>query len=287
MDSVFNNLFEGLPAISAFHSPQQPIYNALKQLVKLEVGTLFRNEEAIPVDFSPFGDLVFPFFQMGAINSTNLFDLDELIIFSFYWSARNRYKKVADIGANIGLHSVLLSKCGFDVRSYEPDPKHFDILRRNLQLNQCESVNVSQAAVSSKPGETEFIRVVGNTTGSHIAGSKENPYGELERFPVSLEGIGPILEWADFIKLDAEGHEKEILLSTNKNQWENTDAMVEIENVKNAESVFNHFTTEGVGMYAQKIGWQRVENLDQMPTSYHDGSLYISGQYHEPFPQSR
>jgi FkbM family methyltransferase len=132
---------------------------------------------------------------MGAVDSLNLFDLDELIIFSFYHANRNRYKKAVDIGANIGLHSILMCKCGFDVRSYEPDPQHFSQVQKNLELNHCGNVDAHNAAVSGTVGEMGFVRVEGNTTGSHLAGSKPNPYGELKRFPVRVESIGSITSW--------------------------------------------------------------------------------------------
>src|SRR5690606_22991553 len=112
--------------------------------------------------------------------------------------------RVADIGANLGLHSIILERCGCKVRAYEPDPAHFQLLSDNLASNACERIQSIQAAVSIAAGEQEFIRVLGNTTGSHLVGAKPSPYGELERFPVRLTPIGPIVEWADLLKVDAE-----------------------------------------------------------------------------------
>ena len=77
----------------------------------------------------------FSYFEMGAINSLDLFGLDELIIFSFYWQNRNIYTSVADIGANIGLHSVILGHMGYSVTSFEPDPIHVLEFSRNVQNN--------------------------------------------------------------------------------------------------------------------------------------------------------
>ena len=65
-----------------------------------------------------------------------------IIIFSYYWTNRKRYKNVADIGANIGLHSILMSRCGWQVTAYEPDPIHCDLIKRNLDLNNVKSVNL-------------------------------------------------------------------------------------------------------------------------------------------------
>jgi FkbM family methyltransferase len=69
---------------------------------------------------------------------------------------------------------------------YERDPVHLDRLQTNLSANNCSRVIVVPAAVSKEEGELEFVQVLGNTTGSQFAGSKPNPYGPLERFPVMV-----------------------------------------------------------------------------------------------------
>jgi FkbM family methyltransferase len=281
--TILGEIIDKLPTVKEQHARDSRIYNDLKAEARREVENLFSSLEVKPIEFPPFGTLVFPYHKMGAIDSLNLFDLDELIIFSFYWQNRKRYKKVADIGSNIGLHSILLSKCGYDVRCYEPDPETFKVLQRNLKLNNCSSVAPFNAAVSSKPGEMEFIRVLGNITGSHLAGSKADPYGEMVKFPVKVEGIGPIIEWADFIKLDAEGHEKEIVLATDREQWKKTDAMIEVENKDNAAALFAHFTNLGINMFAQKINWRKVNKIDDMPAGYKNGSLFVSSKKEMPW----
>ncbi|MCX5751948.1 MAG: FkbM family methyltransferase [Candidatus Saganbacteria bacterium] len=217
------------PSMLEQHVPSSEAYALLKKSARGEIEKIFSDQSETPKAFLPFGNLIFPYHKMGAVDSLNLFDIDELIIFSFYWANRKRYKKVADIGANIGLHSIVLSKCGFEVRCFEPDPRHFEILSRNLKLNHCNKVQPFNMAVSSKPGEMEFIRVLGNTTGSHLAGSKKDPYGALDKFAVKVEGFTSIVEWADLIKLDAEGHEKEIISVTTREQWLHTDAMVGVQ----------------------------------------------------------
>ena len=100
---------------------------------------------------------------------------------------------------------------------------------------------------------------------------------------VKTKSIQPIIDWADLLKIDVEGHEKDILLATSKKDWLDTDALVEIGNEKNAEEVFNYFKKIGINLFAQKINWQLVEKLDQMPTSYHDGSLFITSKSKMPW----
>lgn len=271
------------PSFSHLHAPNTEFYEVSKAVARKEVEMLFLDSTERAKEFRPFGELIFPYRKMGAVDSLNLFDFDELIIFSFYWLNRKRYRRVADIGANIGLHSIILEKCGFEVCSYEPDPQHFGILQKNLKLNQCLRTEAFNSAVSTKSGEVEFVRVLGNTTGSHIAGSKLSPIGNLERFTVKTEPIQPIIDWADLLKVDVEGHEKDILLVTSKKDWLTTDAIVEVGNEKNAESIFSYFNKIGVNLFAQKINWQLVKKLEQMPISYRDGSLFITSKDKMPW----
>jgi len=269
-------LIEALPDISSHHVPGSRLYAVLRAMVLREVPPRFGPDHTGLGLLPPFGSLDFPYRRMGAINSLDLFGLDELILFAFYWVNRKRYRRVADIGANIGLHSIILARCGYQVRSYEPDPQHIESLRRNLDANKAETVEIIQAAVSSEPGEHEFVRVLGNTTGSHLAGAKPNPYGELERFAVRLSPISPILEWADLVKIDAEGHERQILLATTAADWRNTDAVLEVGSTENAAAIFTHARTIGLRLFAQKLGWSEVVRVGDMPVSYRDGSLFLT-----------
>jgi len=273
---VLSALFEALPDVAGAHAPSGSVHALLSLVARAEVARRFGPESSGSAVFGPFGSLAFPYHSMGAISSLHLFGLDELILFAFYRANRDRYRRVADLGANIGLHSLILDRCGYEVRSFEPDPAHFERIKQNLAANGATHVTPENVAVSVEDGEHEFVRVVGNTTGSHLAGAKANPYGELERFTVPLVAIAPLLEWADLLKIDVEGHEADLLLGTRGDQWTTTDAMVEIGTAQNAGLVFDHFTREGVSLFAQKIGWQRVTRREDMPESYRDGTLFIS-----------
>ncbi len=276
--NALEQLLAVLPTVRDRHAPQDPLHQVLKRAARAWVEESFAGDEGDPISFEPFGEIRFPYFRMGAVDSMNLFDLDELILFSFYHASRERYRCVADIGANLGLHSLLLARCGFEVRSYEPDPVHADLLQANLDRNDVRNVTLHSAAVSAEDGEMEFVRVKGNTTGSHLAGAKSNPYGDLDRFPVEVVAIGPILRWADLIKLDAEGHEDVILAATEPADWQGTDAVVEVGSPENADVVFEHFRGTGIQLFAQQLDWERVESREQMPESYKHGSLFISGR---------
>jgi FkbM family methyltransferase len=275
--STLGELIETLPELAPQHARHTETYQALDPVAAaLASASGFADASHAPVPLGVFGPVAFPFTRMGAVSTLDLFGLDELIIFSFYWANRHRYRRAADIGANLGLHSIIMSKCGWQVDAYEPDPWHAGLLRRHLQLNASTSVNLVEAAVSDRPGTLEFVRVLGNTTSSHLAGAKSNAYGQLERFPVRVESIAAIMPAVDFVKMDAEGQERTIILGTTPEHWHATDMMVEVGSPENARSIYDHLRAIGVRAYAQKLGWGEVTTAAEMPSSYKEGSLFIS-----------
>lgn len=270
-------LLEALRTTSDHHTHTSKLYKYFNNMaLEMSERTFGKNQiqEAIIGDA---GKVIMPFFSMGAINSTHLFGLDELIIFAYYMSNKQRYVNVADIGANIGLHSIFMAKCGWNVTSYEPDPIHAKQFSENMRRNKIgNKISLYEKAVSSKSGKHHFVRVLGNTTGSHLAGAKSKPYGKLERFAVDVDGIDQIIGKFDLVKLDIEGQEAIAICASKKDQWAKTDAIIEVGSAKNAEMIFDHLNQIGVGMFPQQINWQRATSVEQIPTNYKQGSLFIS-----------
>ena len=281
---MIGQILNALPSVYREHARTTSLYDVMDYVAKQTIKhSGLRDEGSGEINLGQLGLLNFPYYKMGAIDTLDLFGLDELIIFSFYWINRERYKKSADIGANLGLHSILMGRCGWHVDAYEPDPIHARLFERNLELNCLNNVTLHELAVSDAPGELEFVRVLGNTTGSHLAGAKKNLYGELERFKVKVAGIDHIMNAVDFVKLDAEGQEKIIILGTNSQHWASTDVMAEVGSAENAQAIFEHLTSLGVNLFSQKLGWNQVHNLAGMPTSYKEGSLFITAKTQMPW----
>lgn len=210
---------------------------------------------------------------LGAAKTTdNLFDPNEQVVFDFYEYNRSRYRRALDVGANVGVHSILMARQGWQVRAYEPDPDHFDRLLRNVREHNA-AVEAEQAAVSDRDGSMVFVRVLDNTTGSHLAGAKDS-YGPRERFAVRTVDCRPLLAWADFAKIDCEGHEAALLLTTVPETWEGLDVLLEVGSEHAAAAIYTHLHGRAP-MWAQKIGWQRVTGFLDMPTHHSHGSLFV------------
>ena len=259
------------------HSRDSSFYKTHEQeLLNMLENSDLNSSKSGHESFEPFGDLHFPYREMGAINTIHLFGLDELIIFSYYWANKSRYKNVADLGANIGLHSLIMDKCGFSINSFEPDPIHVGVFQENIVNNKSVNITINQKAISDKSGTMDFIRVLGNTTGSHLAGAKEDPYGELETFSVETSDINAVLLNNDFVKMDIEGQEATAILSTKKDTWANVEMILEVGTEKNARIIFEYLNEINVNMFSQKTGWNKVSDLADVPTSYKEGSLFLS-----------
>ncbi len=269
-------MIEELATCIADHRNGSAAYEKLAAAARANAQRCFGPSAHMPQRFEPFGSIHLPYYEMGAITSVHLFGIDELIIFAFYWANRHRYKRVADLGANIGLHTLVLDRCGFQVQSFEPDPETFEVLKQTQSSNDLANVSLINAAVSRADGRAEFTRVMGNRTGSHLSGAKPDPYGELETFSVDIKAFGPIARWADLMKIDVEGHEKELMLSTDRNFWAGVDAIMEVGTAENAAAIHAHLDAQGLKMFAQKIAWGRVSSLDDLPTSHREGSLFVT-----------
>ena len=256
----------------------------------LRVNT-FRSDPRKPAKPNYRG-LNIPFINFGGgVTTDSLFCENEQIIFEFYAKNKDRYRRALDIGANIGVHSILMARQGWDVHAYEPDygdgpwpDGHYDHLEMNIKTNGVKSnVLPFNVAVSDQKGVKIFVRVKGNTTGSHLKGDKQT-YGELEEFDVPVVDCRPLFDWADFAKIDCEGHEARILLTVTPAQAERVDFMVEVGSKKNAELIYVHFAKLPTKLWSQKNDWQPVKNFEDMPIHHSEGSLFIGRE--APWPKN-
>ena len=110
------------------HSRDSSFYKTHEQeLLNMLENSDLNSSKSGHESFEPFGDLHFPFREMGAINTIHLFGLDELIIFSYYWANKSRYKNVADFDLSSIQFIRLdegLSLNGFEVTAYIPGIGH-------------------------------------------------------------------------------------------------------------------------------------------------------------------
>ena len=128
-------------------------------------------------------------------------------------------QKIIDIGSNIGYYVLLeasIIKPNGMIYALEPDPHNVKILRKNVEINQCDSiVYIENAAVSDKTGVAQLH--LANRSNLHtltrvpemdkyvkFKGSVEVPTFALDDF-LEYKNIDP--RSIDVIRMDIEGHE--------------------------------------------------------------------------------
>jgi FkbM family methyltransferase len=115
---------------------------------------------------------------------------------------------VADIGANIGIWSALLSRAvGPEGRvvAFEPSPDNLTLLRSNLERNHCSNVEIVAAAVGKSSGRASFQTTTAGAT-HHLAA--DGSAGDISVELVSLDEHAAATSTSfDAVKIDIEGFE--------------------------------------------------------------------------------
>lgn len=231
----------------------------------------------LDLELTPVGKLKVRQRNFGAISSAHLFGIDEFIIFAWYAVNREKYTKMLDLGGNIGVHSLVMSKLGFMVTAFEPDPIHIEYFEQTMRENNCSDVELRSQAIGVSTQRSSFTRVLGNTTGSHISGAKQDPYGDLEIFEVQVEAIQKVLqEDFDFIKMDVEGLEAVLIETLVPENFQKLEIMLEVGTSNNALKIFNQLDRLGINAFAQKKAWSKVVSVEDLPTSHHEGSVLLT-----------
>ncbi|MET4083607.1 FkbM family methyltransferase [Pedobacter sp. UYP30] len=115
-----------------------------------------------------------------------------------------------DVGANVGAYTLLASGiCKSKSISFEPVPSTFDILLKNIELNNLQNlVKLENKGVGKEHGLLKFSS--DEDTTNHIIAENEDHHHFIQVPIVSLNDYFPNVKPA-LIKIDVEGFETEVL----------------------------------------------------------------------------
>lgn len=137
----------------------------------------------------------------------------------------NKNDTVIDVGAHIGIFSILAASKTKEgkVYSYEPSIENFKLLKENIEINALKNVEIFNLAVWSKKEEKDFF--------FHKEGGDffvDYGMGKKKIFCTTLKDIFETnkIEKVDFLKMDCEGVEAEILLNTPQDIFKKIDKIV-------------------------------------------------------------
>ncbi len=122
---------------------------------------------------------------------------------------------VVEVGANIGAHTVQLANLvGIEgvVVAYEPQRLVHQMLCANVQLNSLPNVHCLQMAVGAEKGVVKVPDMI-PTLVQNFGGFEVQGHDEGNPVPVAVLDT---LERCDFLKIDCEGMEQEVLLGSQK-----------------------------------------------------------------------
>lgn len=123
---------------------------------------------------------------------------------------------IVDVGANIGLSTIALSQAvpRGKVIAFEPSPRNLEFLKKNIRANGINNVEIQDFALSDEAGHLAF-HTADYGAGSHVV-SGEHLGMDWRNTTVLKTTLDTIFVNQDasrvaLIKIDAEGHEPNIL----------------------------------------------------------------------------
>jgi FkbM family methyltransferase len=128
---------------------------------------------------------------------------------------------VLDLGANVGLFSLIAARLNPNVQiyAYEPGPENADLMQINLLSNPGlkDRVNVLRKAVSGFGGKAQWSFDSDNPGASGLF------HDGSHKLEVELVSLGQVLEETGtrkaFVKMDIEGSEYDVIRNTPEPVW--------------------------------------------------------------------
>lgn len=120
--------------------------------------------------------------------------------------------RILEVGANIGYYALLETRLAGPtghLYAMEPSPFNFALLERNLKLNGLHNYDLYQTAAGATPGTAKFLLSGRSNLSTFI--EREDLTGEEVDVAVTTLDIFLKDTQVDFIRMDVEGYELEIL----------------------------------------------------------------------------
>ena len=162
---------------------------------------------------------------------------------------------VFDVGANKGWYSVLLGKLAVDgvVYAFEPLASAFKELESNVEINHLNNVKCINIALSNYKGTSEMIIPYGHSPFAFLCGAEHGREENRNSYLCNVTTIDNYISdnkigAVDFMKIDAEGSEYNILLGANRLLSAKKAPMIFIESYDDALRKFDTNSKELINL---------------------------------------
>ena len=172
----------------------------------------------------------------------------------------NEHSIVVECGCHIGTHSLLLASLCKTFYGFEPMPNTYDVLNKNIKLNNINNAIIYKKGVSNKEGITQFCWIIEGNPGG--AGLNDNPMGiptwvtrANKHIDVELTTIDLLqLDKLDFIKIDVEGYET-LVIDGAINTIQRCRPVIVVEVWKNHNGIFDMNHTKTIFKNILELGY--------------------------------
>lgn len=127
----------------------------------------------------------------------------------------NKGDVVIDLGANIGYYTLLFADLvgpSGKVFAFEPEPKSFELLKKNVEINGYKNVTLIPKAISQTTGKIR-LHVSQDNLGTHSISKiyyVKNNFIDIDSITLD-DFVNECEKNIDFIKMDIEGAEFDVL----------------------------------------------------------------------------
>jgi FkbM family methyltransferase len=212
--------------------------NLLKRLL-----AIIPRDAVVPM----FGANLGMWWVIGSANYNNWLGRDEKEIQKSFKKHVKKGYVVYDVGSNVGFYALLASPLvGLKgkVYAFEPVPKIFDRLTKHISINNLKNVEANQLAISDKSGRVAFKEGQDTSTG------RMAETGDMEVDALSLDDFvarrnAPL---PDFVKIDVEGHELNVLRGMSKILDSKKDIVIVLEADEDRSEVVDFLKGKGYAL---------------------------------------
>jgi FkbM family methyltransferase len=178
--------------------------------------------------------------------------LNEIFLEEIYKQSLPNNARVLDCGANIGLSIIYIKRIcpTAKITAFEPDKGNYELLARNMQTFELKDVEIREEAIWKEDTTVEFSTHQGMA--SHIEQQSET--GTTSIKAVRLRTL--LNEPIDFLKLDIEGAEYEVLMDCQEKLANVQRIFIEyhgqFSTAKQLQEIFDLLTKSGFQYYIKE-----------------------------------